>query len=417
MIKNQYVVAFNRDRDSYHVPRALNEVGCLARLITDLYIPDACAASSLVRWLGLDHRRHPSIPSDKVESSAAAILLQILGLRMAQTSRQRLAVFDRLDRGLSRKALKSAIALDAHALLYHGYALECFKAPEMRDRRRILYVYHPAAGLAATILERDLIAFPEVGWSFDFHMAEMAANSAERLTEEMKLATEIVCASGFTRRSIEYAIGTGKLIHVVPLGCSKPAQAAAEIQQSGHRPRLLFVGQGVQRKGLHHLLTVWKGRGDWGADLTIVASKLDPAIKAKAESPGAPVTLMRALPRKQLYREFSAADIFVMPSLIEGFGIVYLEALSAGCFVIGSKNSGLPDLGVSANVASLIEPGNLGDLEAALGAAIARIAGGGTSREEISRFAAACEWDAVCSRLTMALGLSQRGKDTRSALS
>ena len=33
-----------------------------------------------------------------------------------------------------------------------------------------------------------------------------------------------------------------------------------------------------------------------------------------------------------------------MPSLVEGFGYVYLEALSHGCFCVGTDNTGLPDI-------------------------------------------------------------------------
>jgi glycosyltransferase involved in cell wall biosynthesis len=34
-----------------------------------------------------------------------------------------------------------------------------------------------------------------------------------------------------------------------------------------------------------------------------------------------------------------------MPSLVEGFGQVYLEALAQGCPVLGTANTALPDLG------------------------------------------------------------------------
>jgi glycosyltransferase involved in cell wall biosynthesis len=44
----------------------------------------------------------------------------------------------------------------------------------------------------------------------------------------------------------------------------------------------------------------------------------------------------------QLYRE---SDALVVPSLCEGFGHVYLEAMSHGCAVVGTRNSALPDVG------------------------------------------------------------------------
>ena len=35
---------------------------------------------------------------------------------------------------------------------------------------------------------------------------------------------------------------------------------------------------------------------------------------------------------------------FVMPSVREGFGIVYLEAMANGCITIGTQNEGIADL-------------------------------------------------------------------------
>jgi glycosyltransferase involved in cell wall biosynthesis len=55
-----------------------------------------------------------------------------------------------------------------------------------------------------------------------------------------------------------------------------------------------------------------------------------------------------------------------MPSLVEGFGLVYLEALSAGCHVIGTTNTGLPDLELPDLAATIIEPGDIERLAVAL---------------------------------------------------
>jgi len=54
----------------------------------------------------------------------------------------------------------------------------------------------------------------------------------------------------------------------------------------------------------------------------------------------------------------SAADIFVLPSLYEGFGIAILEAMAASLPIIASNVGGIPDL-VENNVNGyLVEPGN-----------------------------------------------------------
>ena len=45
--------------------------------------------------------------------------------------------------------------------------------------------------------------------------------------------------------------------------------------------------------------------------------------------------------REQVFEYMRCADIFVMPSVHETLGLVYLEAMACGCLTIGSKNEGI----------------------------------------------------------------------------
>ena len=55
-----------------------------------------------------------------------------------------------------------------------------------------------------------------------------------------------------------------------------------------------------------------------------------------------------------------------MPSLVEGFGLVYGEALGAGLFCIGTANTGLPDMNLSENEALLVSVGDIAELSHSL---------------------------------------------------
>jgi len=54
-------------------------------------------------------------------------------------------------------------------------------------------------------------------------------------------------------------------------------------------------------------------------------------------------------------------DLFVYPSLYEGFGLPVLEAMACGCPVITSNNSSLPE--ISGNAGILVDPTNVGDIQ------------------------------------------------------
>lgn len=68
----------------------------------------------------------------------------------------------------------------------------------------------------------------------------------------------------------------------------------------------------------------------------------------------------------ELDRCYHEADLFVLPSLMEGYGMVFAEALARGLPIVASKSAGivetLPD-----NCGLFVEPGDLADLRQALG--------------------------------------------------
>jgi asparagine synthase (glutamine-hydrolysing) len=63
---------------------------------------------------------------------------------------------------------------------------------------------------------------------------------------------------------------------------------------------------------------------------------------------------------------YRLADVYVMPSSGEGFGIVFLEALACGIPVIGSKTDGSRDALLEGELGSLVNPTNLDEIENAV---------------------------------------------------
>jgi len=279
-------------------------------------------------------------------------------------------------------------------LLYSGYALEAFTMAKATDVPRLLFVYHPQGGYVRRILEEDIDRHPEVAASHQRHLEEIAMNEGKRVAEELALATGIACASTFTAQSVRSCFADNDVEPtVIPYGCFPPLSGSPCDNQKASRPQVLFVGQGTQRKGLHHLLKVWREGFHRAADLTLVLNQVDPGITAMIDALPTRPRVLEGLSREELVSEFERADLFVLPSLVEGFGLVYLEALSAGCHVIGTDNTGLPDLGAPSEAATVIPSGDLDQLQAALEAAIARAAKEGFDRSFIRSFAATRTWE------------------------
>jgi glycosyltransferase involved in cell wall biosynthesis len=96
--------------------------------------------------------------------------------------------------------------------------------------------------------------------------------------------------------------------------------------------------------------------------------------------------------RADLWRLYNESDVFVMPSLVEGFGLVYLEALAAGCYAIGTDNTGLPDLAPSSAEGAIVPAGDADALAMALETAYGLHARGELDPQRIRDFAAGKVW-------------------------
>jgi glycosyltransferase involved in cell wall biosynthesis len=64
------------------------------------------------------------------------------------------------------------------------------------------------------------------------------------------------------------------------------------------------------------------------------------------------------IPRKDLPSYYAASDLFVIPSVVEAFGLVTVEAMACGKPVIGANVGGIPEIIVDGVNGFLIEPKN-----------------------------------------------------------
>jgi len=110
-----------------------------------------------------------------------------------------------------------------------------------------------------------------------------------------------------------------------------PARAAAP---DGAPVTVLFLGSVCVRKGAHLLLEAWR-QAPRNARLRLVGA-VEPAIRARfADVLDSPSVSAPGF-RRDVAREYAAADVFVLPSLEEGDPIATYEAAAHGLPVIAS---------------------------------------------------------------------------------
>ncbi len=115
------------------------------------------------------------------------------------------------------------------------------------------------------------------------------------------------------------------------------------------------------------------------------------------------IELMGEVSRERLGGYYHRADIFVLASYLEGYGMVLAEALARGLPIVSTTGGAIPEV-VPARAARLVPPGDVPALRAALAEVIAH----GESRERLARGARAAretlpDWPSACTRFAAAL--------------
>jgi alpha-1,3-rhamnosyl/mannosyltransferase len=139
-----------------------------------------------------------------------------------------------------------------------------------------------------------------------------------------------------------------------------------------NRPYFLFVGTIEPRKNVDTLLTAWEETpsGFRSENELIIAgmpgwrSKTTMARLHQANSEGRSIRYLGYVPEVDMPALTAGARAFVYPSLYEGFGIPVVQAMAAGCPVITSNVSSLPE--ITDGAAMLVNPRSAAELQSAL---------------------------------------------------
>jgi glycosyltransferase involved in cell wall biosynthesis len=198
----------------------------------------------------------------------------------------------------------------------------------------------------------------------------------EAEAQEHALADLVVAASSFSRKTlVENGVAETK-IRVLPYGVGSEFVAAGaarfndesfdvvanERSANENAPRVtkpfrfLYAGYLTRRKGIGVLLDAWAAEfggsnvgslGSGGPMTTKKARYAELRLLGGGQQPQplpTGVICLGQTPRHQLLREMEEADVFVFPSLFEGFALVILEAMASGLAVITTPNTAGPDL-------------------------------------------------------------------------
>ena len=212
---------------------------------------------------------------------------------------------------------------------------------------------------AQTDVLRD--AYKQFGLFFNETKVEMI----EREEQEYALADKIFVPSKYAAQTfVDRGIAADKII-VNGMGVDFEMFQAPSSRSLDRMPRIVFAGGVGIRKGVPWLLKAFK-RLSSKAELHLIGPVSPDYEKMLRKEIGANVFVRGALPGHDLSSEYGRGDIFCLPSLEEGYGMVIPQAMACGLPVVTTNVVGAADLLQHAHNGLIVSPADSTALSDAL---------------------------------------------------
>lgn len=329
-------------REHYAVPQVLHRRGQLAALYTDFWAGPV--TRQLARGTGtaagrsLAARHHPELADATVIAWNIRSWFGELAARRRQKHEQGAGPYHGfITAGQHfatrvREALKRRNDLDSRSVFF-GYdtgALETLEWCREQNIRCLVNQMDPGR------VESDLVREEEQRWpGWKTQAVQVPEAYFQRREHEWAQASRVIVNSGFSREAlVQQGVPREKIV-VVPLcyeagGANRKPETGS--RKSNEPLRVLFLGQVILRKGIQYLVQAAQEleKENIRFDVVGAAGISGSALKS------APANLIfhgRAT-RDQTAGWYRRSDLFVLPTLSDGFAITQLEAMAHGLPVV-----------------------------------------------------------------------------------
>lgn len=330
-------------REHYAIPRALHQTGQLHRLITDAWVKPDSMVHRMPGMQPLCDRYHPGLAMAPVKAFTSSLIRFEATHRLKSTP-----PWERMmarNRWFQKQALNYLNSLKAYGdqppvLFTYSYAaLELLRYAKARGWRTVLGQIDPGSAEEKIVIAEHT-KHPDLAPDWQ----PVPPNYWSSWQQECQLADKIIVNSAWSQQLLTQTGITPSKIEILPLAYAPPSSARSFIRTypksfSSERPlRVLFLGLVTLRKGIAALLEAIRILEGEPVEFWFVGPQ---AIQIPDDLLNHPqVRWIGSVPRSQVQTYYCRADIFIFPTLSDGFGLTQLEAQAWQLPIVASSHCG-----------------------------------------------------------------------------
>jgi glycosyltransferase involved in cell wall biosynthesis len=322
-------------REHYAVPRVLHRTGRLAALYTDFWagpvVRQTAGKTNATALRSLAARFHVELAYAPVVSWNARSLIWEASLRKSGDVYSSFAEIGSQFAIRVRNVLKRQTNLNSDSIFfsYDTGALEAMEWCRERGIQCVLNQMDPSR------VETEIVREEEKFWpGWSARPVEVPEAYFNRREKEWALADRILVNSNFCREALMKQGIASEKTDVVPLYYEVEPNAESGEQRLENQKtlRVLFLGQVILRKGIQYLIQAAKLLEEENVRFDVVG----PIGISAAALKSAPENMVfhGRVTRDEAANWYRQSDVFVLPTLSDGFAITQLEAMSYGLPVV-----------------------------------------------------------------------------------
>ena len=338
---------------STQLAAAIKKSGNEVKLVTTVYDKKKSIINLFSKLLSskekqrLNSRKNHQLNDEDIELIGEIMGLMLLFIGRIDKKKKIYVLFKRMvAKYVGIKAAQKAIKENYDIIIaFDSYAKYPFEKL-LKEHSKILKVIDYSAAyapVAKNVYKKIISQYPNLESTLKADRCVLWNKSYyEDMLKEAKLTDLIICASTYTKQTLLSNKIDNEKIYVIPYGYDSKHNVKDVEKKEDVFFTILFVGGVNVMKGIPYVIQALKKIKNDKIRLVLVGN-VQNTIRNMAKNDNR-IIFKGYIPHENVHLEYQKADLFIFPSLSDGFGFAPLEAMSYGVPCMVTNTSGISDI-------------------------------------------------------------------------